>query len=197
MARGAPALLYRASVGPRGTVAAGLLQATSLPFIVASTSIGVSLDLITPATAAAFVAAGLGSALIFPVVALGALKGRVHAGRASGSDRGHLGAGRALGRLSAVDQGRRRALALSLLVLLLVVVATLIVWRWRTSTTGSRDDGTAAPDTTIEPPTGPLAPLTGLVDPSGETAHRSAVTVKVGNTADSEPHDGIEQADVV
>ena len=72
-----PALLYRSTVGTRGAAAAGLLQATSLPFIVASTSIGVTLDLITPATAAAFVAAGLGSALIFPVVALGAvLRGR-------------------------------------------------------------------------------------------------------------------------
>jgi len=76
VARGAPALLYRSTVGSGGTVAAGLLQATSLPFIVASTSIGVSLDLITPATAAAFVAAGLCSALIFPVIALGALRGR-------------------------------------------------------------------------------------------------------------------------
>ena len=76
VARGAPALLYRSTVGTSGSLAAGLLQATSLPFIVAGTSIGVSLDLITPATAAAFVAAGLGSALIFPVVALAALKSR-------------------------------------------------------------------------------------------------------------------------
>ncbi len=76
VARGVPALLYGSTVGVRGATAAGLLQATSLPFIVASTSIGTSLDLITPATAAAFVAAGLGSALIFPIVALGALEGR-------------------------------------------------------------------------------------------------------------------------
>jgi Kef-type K+ transport system membrane component KefB len=77
VARGVPALLYRSTVGAKGATAAGLLQATSLPFIVAATSIGVTLDLLTPATAAAFVAAGLGSALIFPVVALGALRGRV------------------------------------------------------------------------------------------------------------------------
>ena len=68
--RGVPALLYRPTIGSDGAAAAGLLQATSLPFIVASTAIGVSLGLITPATSAAFVAAGLASALIFPVVAL-------------------------------------------------------------------------------------------------------------------------------
>jgi len=68
--RGVPALLYRSTIGGNGAAAAGLLQATSLPFIVASTAIGVSLGLITPATSAAFVAAGLASALIFPVAAL-------------------------------------------------------------------------------------------------------------------------------
>jgi Kef-type K+ transport system membrane component KefB len=73
--RGVPAVLYRPAVGRAGASAAGLLQATSLPFIVASTSIGVSLDLVTPATAAAFVAAGLASALIFPVAALAFLRG--------------------------------------------------------------------------------------------------------------------------
>jgi Kef-type K+ transport system membrane component KefB len=58
------------TIGSDGAAAAGLLQATSLPFIVASTAIGVSLGLITPATSAAFVAAGLASALFFPVAAL-------------------------------------------------------------------------------------------------------------------------------
>jgi hypothetical protein len=56
-------------------VAAGLLQATSLPFIVAATMIGVELGSIDPGTAAAFVAAGLLSALLFPALAV-ALLGR-------------------------------------------------------------------------------------------------------------------------
>ena len=60
--------------GRRGAVAAGLLQATSLPFIVAATQIGVVIGAVTAATAAAFVAAGLVSALVFPVIASGLLR---------------------------------------------------------------------------------------------------------------------------
>ncbi len=55
-------------------MAAGLLQATSLPFIVAATQIGIALGTVTPATAAAFVAAGLLSALVFPTTALSLLR---------------------------------------------------------------------------------------------------------------------------
>jgi Kef-type K+ transport system membrane component KefB len=40
LVRGLPAVLYRRRVGARQTVAAGLLQATSLPFIVAAVAIG-------------------------------------------------------------------------------------------------------------------------------------------------------------
>lgn len=76
-ARGLPALLYRPLVGARRTVAAALLQATSLPFIVVATRIGVSLDLITAANAAALVAAGLLSVVLFPLLALGLLRDRV------------------------------------------------------------------------------------------------------------------------
>ncbi len=66
--RGLPALLFRAALGWRGSIAAGLLLATSLPFIVAATQIGVAAGMITPAIAAAMVAAGLVSALVFPIV---------------------------------------------------------------------------------------------------------------------------------
>jgi Kef-type K+ transport system membrane component KefB len=66
---GLPALVYRPVLGTRQSVAAGLLLATSLPFIVAATQIGISLGVVTRATAAAFVAAGLISALVFPLVA--------------------------------------------------------------------------------------------------------------------------------
>jgi Kef-type K+ transport system membrane component KefB len=73
--RGMPALLGLRASGPRATLALGLLQATSLPFIVTATQIGVALGKITPVTAAALVCAGLLSVLIFPLVALGLLRG--------------------------------------------------------------------------------------------------------------------------
>ena len=72
--RGSPALLYRPLFGRGRVIAAGLLQATSLPFIVAASRIGVELQKITPATSAALVAAGLLSVLIFPLGALLALR---------------------------------------------------------------------------------------------------------------------------
>ena len=57
--RGAPAALYARAAGRRGAVAAGLLQATSLPVIVTAASIGVAIHAIAPVTASALVAAGL------------------------------------------------------------------------------------------------------------------------------------------
>jgi Kef-type K+ transport system membrane component KefB len=72
--RGVPALLGLHAAGPRATAALGLLQATSLPFIVTATQIGVTLGKITPVTAAALVCAGLLSVLIFPLLALTLLR---------------------------------------------------------------------------------------------------------------------------
>ena len=79
-ARGLPALLYRGQLERRKVVAAGLLQATSLPFIVAATAIGQDLGLIDAATSAGFIAAGLVTVLVFPITALGLLapERRVH-----------------------------------------------------------------------------------------------------------------------
>ncbi len=71
--RGIPALAYRKAYGNRRTAAGAFLQATSLPFIVAATQIGVALGKISPATAAALVAAGLLSVLAFPLPALSLL----------------------------------------------------------------------------------------------------------------------------
>jgi hypothetical protein len=65
-----PAILHRPRVGGRGSVAAGLLQATSLPFIVDATAIGVELGLLSPATGAAMVVAGPLSVVLFPLRAL-------------------------------------------------------------------------------------------------------------------------------
>jgi Kef-type K+ transport system membrane component KefB len=73
--RGLPVLLYRGSIRrTRELVAAALLQATSLPFIVAATTIGLRLHAIRAANAAALVAAGLLSVVIFPVIALQLLR---------------------------------------------------------------------------------------------------------------------------
>jgi Kef-type K+ transport system membrane component KefB len=75
IARGVPAVAYRNQLGtPRATMAAGLLQATSLPFIVTASMIGVDIGALTPATGSAFVAAGLLSAVLFPVLSLTLLR---------------------------------------------------------------------------------------------------------------------------
>jgi Kef-type K+ transport system membrane component KefB len=74
LARGLPAVLYAQRFGRRSALAAGLLQATSLPFIVTATQIGVLIGLMTPVTAAALVCAGLLSVLLFPAGALALLR---------------------------------------------------------------------------------------------------------------------------
>src|SRR3954470_6643816 len=74
--RGLPALLYRRLLGTRKAAIAGLLQSTSLPFIVAATAIGVDLGVIDAATGAALVAAGLLSVVIFPASGLALLRAR-------------------------------------------------------------------------------------------------------------------------
>lgn len=76
LVRGLPALFYHTLVGYRRSVIAGLLQATSLSFIVAASQIGIDLGLITKATGAALIAAGLLSVLIFPISALAFLRNK-------------------------------------------------------------------------------------------------------------------------
>ena len=70
LVRGVPAILYRRRLDTRHTAIAGLLQATSLTFIVAATQIGVQLHLISSAVSAALVASGLLSVIIYPLIAL-------------------------------------------------------------------------------------------------------------------------------
>lgn len=74
LARGLPALLYRPLIGARKTAVAAVMQATSLPFIVAASAIGVELGELDEATAAALIAAGLLSVLVFPASALSILR---------------------------------------------------------------------------------------------------------------------------
>jgi hypothetical protein len=56
-----------------GAIAAGLLQATSLPFLVTVAQIGTVTGRLSGTDAAALVCAGLLSVLVFPAVALGVL----------------------------------------------------------------------------------------------------------------------------
>jgi Kef-type K+ transport system membrane component KefB len=79
--RGLPALLYTRLVGRRKAVIAGMLQATSLPFIVAAAQIGMDIGVLTEANGAALIAAGLLSVIIFPTLAPTAAT-RAQAGRA-------------------------------------------------------------------------------------------------------------------
>jgi Kef-type K+ transport system membrane component KefB len=72
--RGLPALLYRRVLDGRQIAIAGLMQATSLPFIVAATAIGQDLDLLSAAEGAALIGAGLLSVLLFPIIGLTLLK---------------------------------------------------------------------------------------------------------------------------
>ncbi len=74
VARGLPAFVYRSAVGNDRALIAGVLQATSLPFIVAATTIGVDMGLMGTAESSALVAAGLLSVLLFPVTGLTLLK---------------------------------------------------------------------------------------------------------------------------
>jgi Kef-type K+ transport system membrane component KefB len=84
-ARGLPAIVYRRALDVRHTAIAGLMQATSLPFIVAATAIGRELDLIDAAGSAALIGAGLLSVVFFPLGGLLLLR------RAAAADAGPEG----------------------------------------------------------------------------------------------------------
>src|SRR6185312_12680837 len=70
LARGLPALVYVRLLGRSQAVIAGVLQSTSLTFIVAATQIGLGLGVVSRASAAALVAAGVLSVAISPTLAL-------------------------------------------------------------------------------------------------------------------------------
>jgi Kef-type K+ transport system membrane component KefB len=74
VARALPAFVYVRLLGRSRAVIAGILQATSLPFIVAATQIGVQLGVVTRAGAAGLVAAGLLSVIISPALGLSLLR---------------------------------------------------------------------------------------------------------------------------
>ncbi len=53
----------------------------------------------------------------------------------------------------------------------------------------------ASSTTTTAPP--PVAPLTGVADPTGESQQRPVVSIKIDNVNDARPQSGVEAADVV
>ena len=74
--RGLPALLYVRLIGVRHAAVAGLMQATTLTFVIVATQIGLTAGLISLTTSSALLAAGLLSAALFPGLALRLLAGR-------------------------------------------------------------------------------------------------------------------------
>ena len=88
LARGLPALVYVRMLGVWRSLIAGILQATSLPFIVAATQIGLQLGVVSRASATGLVAAGLLSVVICPALGLALLRCQrpeTAAARAAGS----------------------------------------------------------------------------------------------------------------
>ena len=83
LVRGLPAiLLYRDVLGPAERRALALLSATQLPLVVAITTIGVDSGHMRASTAAALVGAGVLSVLIYPSLALNAVRDRALSGPA-------------------------------------------------------------------------------------------------------------------
>ncbi|MGZ6966613.1 MAG: cation:proton antiporter [Acidimicrobiia bacterium] len=70
IARGVPAFFYRNYFSTRRVMAAGLLQATSLTFVVVAARLGLELKVFDEASGATLVAAGLLSVIVFPPIAL-------------------------------------------------------------------------------------------------------------------------------
>jgi Kef-type K+ transport system membrane component KefB len=68
--RAVPAVAYVRLIGKRQAAAAGLMQATTLTFVIVATQIGIASGQIGRATGAALLAAGLLSATLFPPLAV-------------------------------------------------------------------------------------------------------------------------------
>jgi Kef-type K+ transport system membrane component KefB len=90
--RGLPALLYTRLVGRRRARVAGLMQATTLTFVIVAAQVGVATGHISTASAASLLAAGLLSATLFPPVATRLL---ARSGEPAGQPAGREPAGQA------------------------------------------------------------------------------------------------------
>jgi Kef-type K+ transport system membrane component KefB len=68
--RGLPALLYTRLIGRRRTPVAGLMQATTLTFVIVASQVGLATGHISAATSASLLTAALLSAAVFPATAI-------------------------------------------------------------------------------------------------------------------------------
>ena len=93
LVRGLPALLYGRLLGRQKAIVAGILQATSLPFIVAAAQIGMDIGVVSEASGAALIAAGLLSVIIFPALGLTLLRRGERGPQAAEPNAGHANAG--------------------------------------------------------------------------------------------------------
>jgi Kef-type K+ transport system membrane component KefB len=85
--RGVPAVAYVRRFGKRRAAVAGLMQATSLTFVIVATQIGTATGQISRTTGASLLAAGLLSAALFPAIALKLLQSEAPAVQAQHADR--------------------------------------------------------------------------------------------------------------
>jgi hypothetical protein len=75
-----------------------------------------------------------------------------------------------------------------------LVTAALLVAAAACGGGGNTAKKRVAPTTAASPP---IAPLTGLPDPGGQTLKRPALAVKIENTPEARPQTGLDNADVV
>jgi Kef-type K+ transport system membrane component KefB len=76
LVRGLPVVVFRRDVPRAQLVAAGLMQASSLPFLLTVAQIGIEMGVLERTMAATLVAAGIVSVLVFPPLALRLLASR-------------------------------------------------------------------------------------------------------------------------
>ena len=83
-------------------------------------------------------------------------------------------------------------------IALVLIGAGLLAWvHFHGSSSNTTTTTAAGAPTTTTTTTPPVAPLTGLADPTGISLRRPALTVKIENTPDALPQWGVDQADVV
>jgi hypothetical protein len=88
----------------------------------------------------------------------------------------------------------RKALPAVVIVVVLAAIGGLVFFGVHKTTPPTT---TTVATTTTTLPQYPTAPLTGLPDPTGLSAKRPALTIKIENTPEALPQWGIDQADVV
>ena len=97
---------------------------------------------------------------------------------------------------------RTRNIVISVTAAVVVIAVAVGVFALSSGGSDSKKAATTTIPTTTIPATTttkapPIAPLTGLVDPSGASLTRPAMSVKVENTDATRPQAGIDQADVL